>query len=119
VADTTAQPEEVKSTRQVWKDMRAEGLSWCLHRIEWLMRLQALKTRPRGQRLLPYLGERQATAVAANLLERNFDASAPNRKWIVDFTDVWRAEGWLYVAAVTDMWLLLSISFPAALSTGR
>lgn len=28
---------------------------------------------------------------------------APNRKWIADFTYVWTAEGWLYVAAVVDL----------------
>jgi|ERR1700730_807344 len=29
--------------------------------------------------------------------------TAPNRKWIADFTYVWTAEGWLYVAAVVDL----------------
>src|SRR5437763_14588971 len=67
------------------------------------MRLQALKARPRRRCLPPDLGERQATAVAPNVLERTFDASAPNRKWIADFTYVWTAEGWLYVAAVIDL----------------
>src|SRR5512132_1680132 len=89
--------------RRVWKDMLAEGLSCGLHRIERLMRLQALKARPRRRRLPPDLGERQATAVAPNVLDRSFDASAPNRKWIADFTYVWTAEGWLYVAAVIDL----------------
>ena len=37
------------------------------------------------------------------MLDRSFDASAPNRKWIADFTYVWTAEGWLYVAAVIDL----------------
>src|SRR5216117_2094521 len=89
--------------RRVWKDMLAEGLSCGLHRIERLMRMQALKARPRRRRLPPDLGERQATAVAANVLDRSFDASAANRKWIADFTYVWTAEGWLYVAAVIDL----------------
>jgi putative transposase len=30
-------------------------------------------------------------------------APAPNCKWIADFTYVWTAEGWLYVAAVIDL----------------
>src|SRR5438093_4290409 len=89
--------------RRVWKDMLAERLSCGLHRIERLMRLQALKARPRRRRVPPDLGERQATAVAPNVLDRTFDASAPNRKWIADFTYVWTAEGWLYVAAVIDL----------------
>jgi len=89
--------------RRVWHDMLAEGVSCGLHRIERLMRLQALKARPRRRRLPPDLGERQASAVAPNVLDRSFDAPAPNRKWIADFTYVWTAEGWLYVAAVVDL----------------
>jgi putative transposase len=49
------------------------------------------------------LGERQAAAVASNVLDRTFEAHAPNRKWIADFTYIWTAEGWLYVAAVVDL----------------
>jgi putative transposase len=42
-------------------------------------------------------------AVAPNVLDRSFDAPAANRRWIADFTYVWTAEGWLYVAAVIDL----------------
>ena len=89
--------------RRVWKDLAAEGVFSGLHRIERLMRLQALKARPRRRRLPPDLGERQAGAIAPNVLDRGFEAPAPNRKWIADFTYVWTAEGWLYVAAVVDL----------------
>jgi transposase InsO family protein len=67
------------------------------------MRLQALKARPRRRRLPLDRGERQVAAVAPNVLDRAFEASAPNCKWIADFTYVWTAEGWLYVAAVIDL----------------
>ena len=89
--------------RRVWHDLLAEGASCGLHRIERLMRLQALRARPRRRRLPPDLGERQVGAVAPNVLDRGFEAPAPNRKWIADFTYVWTAEGWLYVAAVIDL----------------
>jgi len=65
--------------------------------------LQALKARPRRRRLPPDLGERQVAAVAANVLDRTFAARSANSKWIVDFTYVWTAQGWLYVAAVIDL----------------
>jgi putative transposase len=89
--------------RRVWHDMIADGLVCGLHRIERLMRQQGLRARPRRRRLPPDPGERQATAVAANMLDRSFQAPAPNRKWIADFTYIWTAEGWLYVAAVLDL----------------
>src|SRR3978361_901771 len=85
--------------RRVWHDLLAEGVRCGLHRIERLMRQQALKARPRRRRLPPDLGEREVAAVAPNVLDRSFEASAPNRKWIADFTYVWTAEGWLELAA--------------------
>jgi putative transposase len=48
----------------------------------------------------PSLRRRKA---AARRLNRSFEASATNRKWMADFTYMWTAEGWLYVAAVVDL----------------
>ena len=39
--------------------------------------------------------------VAANLLERDFTADAPNKKWVADITFIETQEGWLYHAAGT------------------
>ncbi len=41
--------------------------------------------------------------MATNVLDRQFSAERPNQKWIADFTYIWTAEGWLYVAAVIDL----------------
>jgi putative transposase len=87
--------------RRVWHDLLAEGLSCGLHRIERLMRENGLRARPRRRGLPKDTGER--AAVSDNLLDRAFEASAPNQKWIADFTYIWTAEGWLYVAAVVDL----------------
>jgi putative transposase len=89
--------------RRVWHDLLADGVDCGLHRIERLMRQHGLKARPRRRRLPPDLGERQAAASAPNVLDRAFVAPAPNRRWIADFTYIWTAEGWLYVAAVVDL----------------
>src|SRR4029078_8087397 len=59
--------------RRVWRDLLAEDLSCGLHRIERLMRSQAFEARPRRRRLPPDLGERQAGAVAPNVLDRTFE----------------------------------------------
>ena len=42
--------------------------------------------------------------IAENLLERNFEASRPNEKWVTDITYVWTSEGWLYLATVMDLY---------------
>ena len=89
--------------RRVWKDVLAEGASCGLHRVERLMQSNALKARPRRRKLPADAGLRVINAIAPNILDRQFHAVAPNRKWIADFTYVWTAEGWLYVAAVIDL----------------
>jgi putative transposase len=89
--------------RRVWHDMLADGASCSLHRIERLMRQQALRARPRRRRLPPDTGERSTNAISSNVLDRTFQAPAANRKWVADFTYIWTAEGWLYVAAVVDL----------------
>ena len=89
--------------RRVWHDLLAAGLECGLHAIERLMRRSGLRARPRRRRLPPDLGDRQTLTQAQNVLERQFEAAAPNRKWVADFTYVWTAEGWLYVAAVLDL----------------
>jgi len=89
--------------RRVWRDVLAEGMSCSLHRIERLMRQQALKARPRRRRLPFDTGERSTNAISPNVLDRTFQATSANRKWVADFTYIWTAEGWLYVAAVVDL----------------
>ncbi len=87
--------------RRVWHDLLAEGLSCGLHRVERLMRLHGLMARPRRRGLPKDDGVR--SVIASNVLDRQFSANAPNQKWVADFTYIWTAEGWLYAAAVIDL----------------
>lgn len=88
--------------RRVWHDVLALGHCCGLHRIERLMRMQALRARPRRRGPSADRGER--SAIADNVLDRQFQADAPNQKWVADFTYIWTAEGWLYVAVVLDLY---------------
>ena len=41
--------------------------------------------------------------IAPNLLDQNFAAAAPDRKWACDLTYIWTEEGWLYLSVVIDL----------------
>jgi putative transposase len=60
-----------------------------------------LRARPRRRGLPKDEGTR--SEIADNVLDRQFTADAPNQKWVADFTYIWTAEGWLYVAVVLDL----------------
>jgi putative transposase len=49
--------------------------------------------------------------VAENVLDRKFDVDAPNVAWVTDITCVWTAEGWLYLAAVLDLFSRRVVGF--------
>ena len=38
-----------------------------------------------------------------NVLNRNFVVEKPNSVWVTDITYIWTLEGWLYLAAVPDL----------------
>jgi transposase InsO family protein len=42
--------------------------------------------------------------VARNVLNRDFTATKPDQKWVGDITGVWTREGWLYLAALVDIY---------------
>ena len=42
--------------------------------------------------------------IAANVLDQQFEASRVNEVWLADITYVWTREGWLYLAAVEDLY---------------
>jgi len=90
--------------RRVWRDLLEMGSPCGLHRIERVMRMEGLRARPRRRGLPVDRGARSSAAIAPNILDREFTAVAPNQKWVADFTYLWTAEGWLYVAVVLDLY---------------
>ena len=87
--------------RRVWRDVLEAGLACGLHRVERLMRENGFRARPKRRARPKDEGER--AVIADNILDRAFSAARPNQKWLADFTYIWTAEGWLYVAVVLDL----------------
>ena len=52
--------------------------------------------------------------VAANLVDRDFAATAPNQVWVGDITYVSTATGWLYVAVLVDLFARKVVGWAAA-----
>jgi putative transposase len=73
-------------------------------RIARLMREHGLQIHKRRRFRVVTTDSKHAHAVAPNVLGRDFEASAPNRKWLADMTYVPTDEGWLYVALVLDLY---------------
>jgi putative transposase len=89
--------------RRVRQDLRHWGHRCGIRRVGRLMRQEQLVARRRRRRMPFDTGPRPEHSIAPNVLERQFAAAAANCKWVADFTYLWTTEGWLYVAAVMDL----------------
>jgi putative transposase len=87
----------------------ASGVRCGLHRIERLMCFHGLRARPRRRQIPKDHGVR--SVIAAKVLDRQFEAERPNQKWVADFTYIWIAEGWLYLAVVLDLFARRAIGW--------
>ena len=87
---------------RVWAELRAAGEVCTRKRVARLMRLYHLRARGR-RRFKVTTQSRHAYPVAPNVLGRDFTASGPDQKWVADITYVRTGEGWLYLAAVMDL----------------
>jgi transposase InsO family protein len=72
-------------------------------RIGRLMREHDLGSRKRRRFRVVTTDSKHAHPVAPNVLERDFEATAPNQKWLADLTYVPTDEGWLYLALILDL----------------
>jgi transposase InsO family protein len=73
-------------------------------RVGRLMREHGLQSRKRRRFRVVTTDSKHAHPVAPNVLGRDFEAVAPNQKWLADLTYVPTDEGWLYLALVLDLY---------------
>lgn len=104
IRESFAASDRTYGSPRVWRDLHEWGEACSENRVARLMLAAGLQARRKRRRSPTDTGVRPEHSIAANMLERQFEADAPNRKWVADFTYLWTAEGWLFVAAVLDLY---------------
>lgn len=88
---------------RIWAELHATGERCGENRVARLMQQAQLRARGKGQRRVMTTDSRHTLPVAANVLKQAFTATAPNQKWVGDITYIATRQGWLYLAAVLDL----------------
>ncbi|XYI01050.1 IS3 family transposase [Sorangium sp. So ce1128] len=86
---------------RIHAELRARGMRVGKKRVERPMRAQRLAARSR-RRFRRTTDSRHKGPIAPNVIERQFDAQAPNQVWVTDVTYIPTGEGWLYLAMILD-----------------
>jgi transposase InsO family protein len=89
---------------RIQAQLRQDGLKCGRNRIARLMRQQALCGRQKRRYRVVTTDSRHDHPIAPNHLAQTPWPTGPNQTWVADITYLHTAEGWLYLAAVLDLY---------------
>ena len=88
--------------RKVWQDLADRKIACCPETVRRVLAELGLFSRTK-RKFAATTDSNHSEPVAENLLARDFSAAGPNEKWLTDITYISTKEGWLYLAAVLDV----------------
>src|SRR6056297_783916 len=96
------QPLNFGGNYRMTEELKELGLPVGHRRVGRLMRDNGIAVR-RNRKFKATTDSNHSFNIAPNLLNRDFSAASPNRKWAGDISYVWTQEGWLYLAVILDL----------------
>jgi len=88
---------------RVTPELKGRGIDVCENTVAKYMREERIVVKPTKRFVPRTTDSAHEHPVAANVLDRDFAASAPDRKWACDLTYIFTEEGWLYLSVVIDL----------------
>jgi len=89
---------------RVERELRKSGLCHGRNRVARLMKETGLYGRRKGRYRIQTTDSNHAEPIAPNRLAEAPKATAPNQLWVADITYIETKEGWLYLAAILDLY---------------
>ena len=88
---------------RIHAELVARGEPCCVNTVAKLMREHGIAAKTK-RRFRCTTDSNHNRPVAENLVDRHFEPEAPNQVWTTDITYIPTREGWLYLAAVEDLY---------------
>jgi len=89
---------------RVEKELRQKGRCHGRNRVARLMKEQGLCGRQKGRYRVQTTDSNHDQPIAPNRLAEAPKATAPNQLWVADITYIETGEGWLFLAAILDLY---------------
>jgi transposase InsO family protein len=103
---------------RVHRELRAQGRRISRKRVARLMRQEGIVARKK-RRFRKTTDSNHSHPIAPNVLARNFNVELPDTAWVTDVTYVWTHEGWLYLAAILDLFSRRVVGWAASANNDR
>jgi putative transposase len=104
---------EVYGAEKVWLELNRQGVPVARCTVERLMRELGIQGARRGRKIRTTIPGKDGQR-AGDLINRDFTAAAPDRRWVADFTYVASWSGIVYVAFVVDIYSRAIVGWSAA-----
>ncbi len=104
VRSVHAESRQTYGSPRIVAVLRSRGLRHGRNRVARLMKDQGLCGRQKGRHRVQTTDSNHDHPVAPNRLPEATAATAPNQIWVADITYIQTLEGWLYLAAVLDLY---------------
>jgi len=88
---------------RIHAELADRGHDCCLNTVAKLMRGHGIQAKS-ARKFRCTTDSNHDLPIADNLLDRQFDPTGPNEVWVTDITYIPTREGWLYLAAVEDLY---------------
>lgn len=98
-----AESGQTYGSRRLVQVIRKQGFVIGRYRVRRMMKA-AMLIPVWNRRFVRTTNSRHAGRIAPNLLQQDFNIKAPNRIWVADITYIRTQSGWLYLAAVLDLY---------------
>ncbi len=103
VREVFADKKERDGARRIQKELEKNGNKHDVRTVAASMKRQGLVAKA-ARKFKCTTDSKHRLPVAPNLLEQNFNATAPNPKWAGDITYLATSEGWIYLAVVIGLY---------------
>lgn len=101
---------------KIWDQLNKDGIRVARCTVERLMRDMGLQGCRRGRVFVRTTISDDTLLRPADLVDRDFTATAPNRLWLADLTYVKTHTGWVYVAFIIDAYSRMVVGWQASKS---
>lgn len=92
------------------REIKARGSPVSKERVRKLMQANGVRARHK-RRYKATTNSAHHLPVAQNVLNRQFQTTAPDQVWTADITYIQTAEGWLYLAVVMDLYSRMIVGY--------
>ncbi len=98
------QSRGIYGSPRIHAELKAAGVTCCENTVAKVMKQAGIRSKRRRRFVVHTTDSKHGCPIAPNLLDRSFERTEPNVGWVADITYIHTDEGFMYLAAVLDLY---------------